>query len=117
MEATMTTTPYADHWRECTLERMERLGLDVYEVAYKTGLIDEAIQALRPDGEVTLDIAGPIDELLAKLEDAAEAKALEDGPAEAVVQLRNGRVHPVRRVDVKLDALTDCDVVLHGRPR
>jgi hypothetical protein len=113
----MTTTPYSDAWLERTWARMQALDVGALELDVATGLLG-TWHASFLDGEpVTLELASPVDEWLAKLEDAAEAKAVEDGPAEAVVQLRNGRVHHVRRVDVKLDALTDCDVVLHGVPR
>jgi hypothetical protein len=85
----MTTTPYSDAWRERTTERMAELRLTDGEVERRCGI--DPGEHIDDDGAISLEITGPIDELLAKLEDAAEAKALDDGPAEAVVQHRNGR--------------------------
>jgi hypothetical protein len=80
MEGTMTTTPYADHWREHTRERMERLGLDACTVGRITGLDELAEDALNEgdhDSNVSLDVAGPIDELLAAREGKREARLVQ----------------------------------------
>lgn len=109
----MSATPYSDAWRERTRERMARLDTDAFAVGCKTGLFDKATDALEA-GDVSHEISGPIDTMLDELEDQAEAAALELPDVVEVQPGNRRRPHFARRVDVCLDAITNCDVVLHG---
>ncbi len=116
----MSATPYSDAWREHTKARMRRLGIDVVALWDLTGLdVRDFTCALVQCGPVSIEIAGPIDEHLGQLEASAEAKAVKHGPRRgprvgdrAMTVPGRGALVPVA---VDLDALTDCDVVLHGR--
>lgn len=107
----MSATPYSDAWRERTRERMADLGVDAHDVAIAT--LGAAMEALA-SGDVSLELAGPIDELLDKLEEQREAAALELPDVVEVQPGNKRRPHLARRVDVDLGPLCDCDVVLHG---
>jgi hypothetical protein len=109
----MSDTPYSDAWRERARERMECLGADPFAVGCRTGLFDIATDAL-DGGVVSLEIAGPIDELLTKLEDVREAEALAESLDGATVSHPGVGMPRVRRVRVDLGPLADCDVRLHG---
>jgi hypothetical protein len=102
----MSATPYSDAWVRRTVERMAALGISDGAVERATGI---APSDVLDDGPVSLEVAGPIDELLARLEEQREADAL-GLPDVCVVQTPDRRPHFVRRVDiglVGLDALTN----------
>ena len=68
----MSTAPYSDAWRRATLDRIDRLGLVLEDVAARTGLDLDVLADLGP---VSLETTGPIDELLDRAELAAEDAA------------------------------------------
>jgi hypothetical protein len=112
----MTTTPYSDAWVRRTVERLAALGLSDGAVERATGI--DPGEVLDDDGPVSLEVAGPIDELLARLEEKREAEALglpdicevmHPGPHQL------GRL--VKRVNVDLGALCDCSVDFSGLHR
>jgi hypothetical protein len=101
----MSATPYSDAWVRRTVERLAALGLSDGAVERATGI--DPGEVLDDDGPVSLEVAGPIDELLARLEEQREAEAL-GLPDICVVQTPDRRPHFVRRVDLAgLDALTN----------
>lgn len=103
----MTTTPYSDQWREHTRARMQALGIRRSHIVELTGLPNIAVfEALR-SAHVSLEVAGPIDEALERLEARSEAHALEHGGRKTVHN--DGTRHRVERVAVKLDRLTNMD--------
>jgi hypothetical protein len=104
----MSATPYSDAWRERTRERMAAFMLDEDAVEAALGFSDTEIWR----GRVSLEVAGPIDELLAKLEEQAEAKALDECIAHhpGVGSVR------VRRVGVDLGPLDGRGVEFTARP-
>ena len=66
----MTDAPYSDAWREHTRVRMAAANLTRAEVVKRTGLPNIVVHdALETRSSVSLEVAGPIDELL----DAVEA--------------------------------------------
>ncbi len=100
----MAMTPYSDAWREHTRARMKRQGYDASGMAKATGLSVQVVldAVYLRDCSVALEVAGPIDEVLAREEDRREARGL------------RGMLVPVA---CDLSALTNCDVVLHPEAR
>ena len=115
---TDTENPYSDAWRRRTLKRIAALGLDRADIVARTGLRAIIVHdALCWSIPVSLEVAGPIDELLDQLElEAEDAAVTRDAVEVAHVQLRNGKLVEVQRVDVDLGALAGCDVQLWGEP-
>jgi hypothetical protein len=118
MEATMTTTPYSDQWREHTIGRMASAGVSDGDIERRLGF--GSVDVLDEDGPVSLESAGPIDELLDQLEQEREASAILRGPKRPSRSLRvtgrapkPGELVPVA---VDIDALTNCDVHFTRRP-
>src|SRR5690606_35225113 len=70
---TMSAAPYSDAWREHTRARMLAHGMHSESVALRCGLeVRDAVEALRGYGPVSLEVAGPIDELLERLDAGIE---------------------------------------------
>jgi hypothetical protein len=90
----MTTTPYSDQWREHTRERMKRLGYDCSGIVEATGLpLAAVLESLyAANRSASLEVVGPIDDLLGRRDEQREARAL------------RGSLVPVH---VNLDALTN----------
>jgi hypothetical protein len=117
MEATMTTTPYSDAWVKRTIERMAALGIGDGDVERATGI--DPSECLDDDGPVSLEVAGPIDEHLAQLEEQREAAALAELPE--ICEVMHPGPHQVgrlvKRVDVDLGALCNCNVAFGALQR
>jgi hypothetical protein len=108
----MSATPYSDAWRFRTLERMDALRVSELDLDLATGCLGQW-QNMVIDGEpASLEMVEPVDEWLAKLEEQAEAMALDECTVEHA-----SRHHRVRRVDVDLGPLADCDVKLWEQRR
>lgn len=106
-----TDTPYSDQWRERTRERMSRLRATFDDLERACGRGSRLAAAGHIAG-VTLEYSGPVDEWLDHLEELFDAAALE----ECTVHHPGVGSPRVRRVDVDLGPLCDCDVAfLPGR--
>ncbi len=104
----MTTTPYSDAWVKHTVERMAALGIGDGDVERATGIDPGGV--LDDDGPVTLEVAGPIDEHLANLEEHVDAASLRRAPKRPSRSLRvvdrTPRAGDLVPVAVDLQALT-----------
>lgn len=109
-----TDYPYSQQWRERTRERKAALGLSLQDIREGTGLLALSWFVIGgEDSPVSLEVAGPIDELLDRLEEQREAKALE----ECVVHHPGLGSPRVRRVDVDLGKLQLGNVEFTDTPR
>lgn len=106
---TGTRTPYSDQWREHTRARMQQHGLSAGDIGKMTGLGYAAVASIWHNGEVSLEVAGPIDEELDRLDSKSDADALEHGGRKFEAVHHDGTRHRVERVAVKLDRLTNMD--------
>ena len=101
----MTVAPYSDEWRSHTLERMRAADVTmaklVAEAGFAPGMVGEALGGT---GVVTLEVAGPIDELLDRFEQASEAARIAAGVGRIYAQ-HGGEHIRVQRVAVDIDAL------------
>lgn len=110
-----TDTPYSDAWRERTRARMRRLGVTPLDMDKATGIdLHRLTLTVFGRGDVSLEIAGPVDEWLAARDEHHEAKTIRTRRAPRsmapVDRLRRPVAGEVVPVAVDLDALTDCDV-------
>jgi hypothetical protein len=115
MEATMSTTPYSDQWRKQTNRLMRDAGVDSEALWEATGLdiVDMTRALAMRDHEVSLEIAGPIDEHLARIVASREAVAIAE---ECIAHHPGAGSIRVRRVDVDLGPLADCGVEFTATP-
>ena len=103
----VTDAPYSAQWREHARARLFRLGVSVESVATRTGLGGLAREALLGSGPVSLEVCGPVDELLEQLEAGCGRRTAR--------RMRPASVE-VGPVLADLGPLTDCDVALEVKP-
>ena len=106
-ETPVTDAPYSAAWREHARARLFRLGVSVDAVATRTGLGGLAGDALLGSGPVSLEVCGPVDELLEQLEAGCGRRTAR--------RMRPASVE-VGPVLADLGPLTNCDVVLVVKP-
>jgi len=89
-------------------------GINAASVGRRTGLGALAVEALRGPGEVSLEVTGPIDELLDALDEGREVSS-----SARAMRLPSVEVAPACTalgVPVSIDGLDSSRVVLRRRP-